>query len=300
VPFVAAPHVALPPPVPAPPPIANPPQTSSALTGAAPQTTSPIIGAPPQTTSPLIGGAPQEGLSFVAASPDAYARTTTSGALAQARHSAALAAKKWKALPRRTQAIIAAAALVLSSSVLIIAFASRSNDASAEPARGAAREQAQTPTTPATATIGKNEGTVSNAPNPSPAAPALPAESARTQTDLRELTTLPLTFERATEAYSVSDAERLSRIVQALREALEKDAGARVEVGGHASREGNAHFNWEVAGRRAAAVRDYLQQQGIASNRIKVRSYGTVRPLNAGEREENRRVTVRLLQSTSP
>ena len=191
--------------------------------------------------------------------------------------------------------VIAAAALVLSCAILMLMLASRSDDASAELGESTALDPPRTPTKPATATIGKNESTVSNTPNPSPAAPALPAEPARGQPDLRELTTLPLAFERATEAYSVSDAELLSRTLQALREALAKDAAARVEVGGHASQEGNARFNWEVAGRRAAAVRDYLQQQGIAGDRIKLKSYGTARPLNAGGPEENRRVTVRVL-----
>lgn len=113
--------------------------------------------------------------------------------------------------------------------------------------------------------------------------------------NLQEMATLPLVFERASEAYTVSDPALLERMVRSVHEALQKNATSHVEVGGHASQEGNRRFNWQIAGRRAAAVREYLEQHDVDKRRMVIKSYGTTRPLQGEEKDEDRRVTLRLI-----
>ncbi|MBE1236111.1 peptidoglycan-associated lipoprotein Pal [Phaeovibrio sulfidiphilus] len=50
-------------------------------------------------------------------------------------------------------------------------------------------------------------------------------------------------------------------------------------VEGHADERGTREYNLALGERRANAVRDYLIGQGIASNRIRVISYGKERPV---------------------
>ena len=134
-------------------------------------------------------------------------------------------------------------------------------------------------------------------PAPRPAVESAPgAKPAQALPNLEQLSTMPLTFERASEAYTVSDPAESDRLVSALREGLKKDGAARIEAGGHASEEGQARFNWEIGLRRAAALRSYLEKQGIERDRIVLKSYGTTKPLHPSEPENNRRVTVRLIR----
>lgn len=67
-----------------------------------------------------------------------------------------------------------------------------------------------------------------------------------------------------------------------------------LEVGGHASAEGTGPYNLDLSTRRARAVRDYLVEQGVASDLLTFRGHGESRPLapNATEpgRILNRRV----------
>jgi outer membrane protein OmpA-like peptidoglycan-associated protein len=217
------------------------------------------------------------------------------------------ATHRWKALPRRTQAVAGAGAAVLILVILIVlAMAAAGSEpepgkAFEAPARAAPAKPAAGPS-PASDDVrgGASEVATAGAQQRTDVSvadkqPTLPEHSLP---DVAELTTLPLSFERATEAYTVSDPEKLGQIVQALRAAVAEN-GLRVQIGGHASIEGNSRFNLEIAGRRAAMVRKYLRDQGIPRDKLRLKNYGTSLPLNPearhGERHENRRVTVRVI-----
>jgi peptidoglycan-associated lipoprotein len=52
-----------------------------------------------------------------------------------------------------------------------------------------------------------------------------------------------------------------------------------ITVEGHADERGTREYNIALGARRAAATRDYLGSQGVASNRIKTTSFGKERPV---------------------
>ena len=52
-----------------------------------------------------------------------------------------------------------------------------------------------------------------------------------------------------------------------------------VTIEGHADEQGTREYNLALGARRANAAQEYLVSRGIASNRIKVVSYGKERPL---------------------
>jgi peptidoglycan-associated lipoprotein len=52
-----------------------------------------------------------------------------------------------------------------------------------------------------------------------------------------------------------------------------------ITIEGHADERGTREYNIALGARRAAATRDYLIGQGVASNRLKTISYGKERPV---------------------
>ncbi|MFM7979358.1 MAG: OmpA family protein, partial [Candidatus Fonsibacter sp.] len=79
---------------------------------------------------------------------------------------------------------------------------------------------------------------------------------------------------------------------------LKANANLNVTVEGHADERGTREYNLALGEKRANVVKDYLISNGIASNRIKVLSYGKERPANPASSalawSQNRRsVTVR-------
>ncbi len=74
----------------------------------------------------------------------------------------------------------------------------------------------------------------------------------------------------------------------------------RVEVQGHTDNSGTAEHNQLLSEQRAEAVRAWLVQHGVASDRMVARGYGQERPLvpnvTAGNRSQNRRVQFIILE----
>ncbi len=70
--------------------------------------------------------------------------------------------------------------------------------------------------------------------------------------------------------------------------------GLRFMVEGHTDSVGSDDFNQQLSEKRAAAVRDFLIQQGIAMNSVSARGFGKTMPVtsndNAAGRQRNRRV----------
>lgn len=60
---------------------------------------------------------------------------------------------------------------------------------------------------------------------------------------------------------------------------LNRYSNYRITIEGHADERGTREYNLALGARRAAATRDYLIGQGVASNRLKTVSYGKERPV---------------------
>ena len=63
-----------------------------------------------------------------------------------------------------------------------------------------------------------------------------------------------------------------------------------VELEGHCDAMGSESYNIGLGRRRAEAVKSFLQEQGIESNRLSVISYGEERPFSEVDYAKNRRV----------
>jgi peptidoglycan-associated lipoprotein len=74
---------------------------------------------------------------------------------------------------------------------------------------------------------------------------------------------------------------------------LQANPGVMIRVAGHADERGSDEYNLALGQRRAAAVKAYLIQRGIAESRIETVSYGEERPVAQGSDEsafaQNRR-----------
>ncbi|WP_116128087.1 OmpA family protein [Lewinella sp. IMCC34183] len=102
-------------------------------------------------------------------------------------------------------------------------------------------------------------------------------------------------FATGSDALLDLSTEELDRLVTLLA----GRPGLRVEIAGHTDDVGSEADNQDLSERRAAAVKAYLEQQGIGADRIQSVGYGESRPVATNATEEgrasNRRTTFRLL-----
>jgi outer membrane protein OmpA-like peptidoglycan-associated protein len=84
--------------------------------------------------------------------------------------------------------------------------------------------------------------------------------------------------------------------LQAVRRVMEKRREARFIIEGHTDSEGSAESNRTLSHERAAAVKRWLTEHGIESDRLETTGYGETRPLasngTAAGRRLNRRVEI--------
>ncbi|HSA96856.1 MAG TPA: peptidoglycan-associated lipoprotein Pal [Acidobacteriota bacterium] len=66
---------------------------------------------------------------------------------------------------------------------------------------------------------------------------------------------------------------------------LKKFRTAKILVEGHCDERGTEEYNLALGEKRAKAAQDYLLSLGVASDRIKIISYGKSQPLNPGHDE---------------
>jgi outer membrane protein OmpA-like peptidoglycan-associated protein len=70
--------------------------------------------------------------------------------------------------------------------------------------------------------------------------------------------------------------------------------GLNIEVGGYTDNVGGDGMNQTLSENRAGSVRDYLVQQGVASNSVSARGFGNSLPVTSNDssagRQQNRRV----------
>jgi OmpA-OmpF porin, OOP family len=90
------------------------------------------------------------------------------------------------------------------------------------------------------------------------------------------------------------------KVLNDLVAAMQRNADSRIELAGHTDSDGSAEANLQLSKDRAAAVRAYLVQKGIAATRIETAGHGETQPVanNATEagKAQNRRTEVRVIQ----
>ena len=97
-------------------------------------------------------------------------------------------------------------------------------------------------------------------------------------------------FGSFSEELSLADQQSMAVVIEKLKGL--KDL--QIEVAGHTDSSGAAASNKRLSEERAAAVRDYLQQRGVASQRLRSVGYGEEQPKVSNDtpagRAQNRRV----------
>ena len=67
---------------------------------------------------------------------------------------------------------------------------------------------------------------------------------------------------------------------------LKDKASVKIQVEGHCDQRGGIQYNVALGEKRANSVKKYLQDQGIAADRITVISFGKEKPIDNGTTEE--------------
>ncbi|MFO0635575.1 MAG: OmpA family protein [Nannocystaceae bacterium] len=97
-------------------------------------------------------------------------------------------------------------------------------------------------------------------------------------------------FDHDKDQIKASSKKTLARAVSVLTTHPE----LKVEIAGHTDSTGSRDYNLDLSRRRAAAVRQYLVEQGIAGERMTTRGYGPDEPIadnaTAAGRQRNRRI----------
>ena len=95
-----------------------------------------------------------------------------------------------------------------------------------------------------------------------------------------------------------TDLSRLSdegmRTTQKLASVLQQNPQRNVLIEGFTDSTGATAYNQELSERRATAVRDALQGQGVARERIQMRGYGQSYPVAANDTSSNRQLNRRV------
>ena len=95
-----------------------------------------------------------------------------------------------------------------------------------------------------------------------------------------------------------TDQARLSaegmRTAQKLTNVLQQNPERTVLIEGFTDSTGTTAHNQELSERRAGAVRNALQEQGVARERIAVRGYGEAYPVAANDTSQNRQLNRRV------
>ena len=87
--------------------------------------------------------------------------------------------------------------------------------------------------------------------------------------------------------------------LELLKEFLANNPVVRIEIGGYTDNVGSEEYNLTLSEKRAAAVYQYLIDQGIAEERLSFRGYGWLKPVDSNEtvegRAKNRRTEFQII-----
>jgi len=130
-------------------------------------------------------------------------------------------------------------------------------------------------TASATATINVNAPPLPPAAAPAPRPAAPPPAPGPTLDQIFTSTMLPILFD-----YDKSNirTDQESRLLNAAAW-LKQNAAVRFTIEGHADERGSQEYNIALGDERAAAVKKFLNGQGVADSRMNTISYGEERPL---------------------
>jgi len=133
------------------------------------------------------------------------------------------------------------------------------------------------------------------------AKPVKPAEPEQQQQVISEKAVEQIKFKASQIQFKFRQAELTNESLKVLDEIAEllKGSNQKIMVEGHSSLEGNPKSNMTLSEQRAASVKKYLIDKGIAPERITAIGYGSTRPLMKGMSEkanvQNRRVEIKLI-----
>ena len=114
-----------------------------------------------------------------------------------------------------------------------------------------------------------------------------------------KLNTLEFAVQFRTDSSDIENhyQQQLTRLAEILTQVPEVE----IDVSGFADRMGDEPYNMKLSGKRAAAVKNFLIQQGIEEKRIAAHAYGESKPIKPSESLENnffdRRVSIRFQNS---
>ena len=169
--------------------------------------------------------------------------------------------------------------------------ATNANDITIEPGigsvaangtRSVSPEASVTYTATATGPGGNTSDDVAVTVNQPPPPPPPPPPPGPTLEELFQTTVVPIYFDYDRSEIRANQVERLQGNLQFLQE----NASINFTVGGHADERGTQEYNVALADRRANAIRQYLEENGIAAARINTISYGEERPVCTDSNEE--------------
>jgi outer membrane protein OmpA-like peptidoglycan-associated protein len=135
------------------------------------------------------------------------------------------------------------------------------------------------------------------APAPPPEAPP-PAPAPKTEVTQEQIK-LKEKVEFQTDSAVLADSSKglLDEVVQVMKDHPEIE---HVRVAGHTDSEGKRKHNQKLSDERAASVKQYLVDHGVAADRLSSKGYGQDRPIADNKTEagraENRRVEIHILR----
>ncbi|MBR9979969.1 MAG: peptidoglycan-associated lipoprotein Pal [Desulfatitalea sp.] len=143
-------------------------------------------------------------------------------------------------------------------------------------------EPAPTPTPTVTSPTDAERRAAEEAQRARLAEERLRAEAAARQAAQAAFVNEPVNFEFDSSALT----PRAQQILRAKAEFLRANSGVAVVIEGHCDERGTAAYNMALGERRAESAKAFLNNLGIAGNRLTTISYGEERPVDPRSNEE--------------
>ena len=122
---------------------------------------------------------------------------------------------------------------------------------------------------------------------PMPVAPEVPVEPSPPPLDYTAMRPAEYGIEDVFFAFDRSDLDDASLATLARNARILKDhPEVVILIEGHCDERGTVEYNLALGEKRAKTVRDHLVRLGVASNRLRVTSYGESRPFAQGSNEK--------------
>ena len=174
-----------------------------------------------------------------------------------------------------------AIALLAASGAVFAQSAQQSNEPTVDSIVNALKSNNNQNSDEATRALRPGAASMATAPAPAPAAPAKPASI-----------NMQINFEYNSAEIAGSSEKTMATLAKAL--ASPQLEGRKFTVIGHTDASGSAAYNKALSDRRAAAVRRYLTENGVAASRLKAVGKGESQLLNNDDPDaaENRRVEI--------